>query len=240
MNSTNNLGTVRINFSSDYSNISNGLTLGCPIITQTADIASSITQFIGTITATTLTVNSFGYGQMLQIVGGTTGSSTTLTLTGTLTAIPVGSVITGQGIVGYTVITAQTSASTYTMSVAQTISGNTLITAALPNNICLPVGALITGTGVTAGTVITAQTGAYTYTINNTNVISTIPMISNPTNYFLYLDTQSSFGLTISTPSSNYLNVQFLKPDENTLMTNVPEYTLILNFDFDDKEYDSD
>ena len=126
------------------------------------------------------------------------------------------------------------------MSVAQTISGSTLITAALPNNICLPVGTLITGTGVTAGTVITAQTGAYTYTINNTNVISTIPMISNPTNYFLYLDTQSSFGLTISTPSSNYLNIQFLKPDETTLMTNVPEYTLILNFDFDDKEYDID
>ena len=39
---------------------------------------------------------------------------------------------------------------------------------------------------------------------------------------------------------SNYLNIQFLKPDETTLMSNVPEYTILLNFDFDDNPYDSD
>jgi hypothetical protein len=241
LNTTNNLGTIRASFSSNYSNINNGLILGVPIINQTADIASSITQFIGSIAATTLTVNAFGYGQMLQITGGTSGSSTTLTITGTLTAIPVGSVITGQGIVGYTTITAQTAAATYTMSTAQTITSGTLITAALPNNICLPVGALITGNGVSSGTVITAQTGPYAYTINNSHTISTIPMISNPTNYFLYLDTQESFGLSICTPMMNYLNIQFLKPDEQTLMTNIPEYTILLNFDFEkDNAYDSD
>ena len=235
LNTTNNLGTVRASFSSNYSNINNGLVLGVPIITQTGDVASSITQFIGTISSTTLTVNSFGYGQMLQITGGTnTVSTTTLTVSSTSPAIPVGSVITGQGIVGYTTITAQVSATSYTMSSTQNISGLAqLITAALPNNVCLPIGALITGNEITAGTVITAQTGAYTYTLNNSQTIGTIPMISNPTNYFMLLDTQECLGVTISAPMTNYLNIQFLKPDEQTLMTNVPEYTILLNFDFD-------
>ena len=235
LNNTNNLGTVRASFSSNYSNINNGLVLGVPIITQTGDIASSISQFIGTISSTTLTVNSFGYGGLLQITGGTnTVSTTTLTVSSTSPAIPVGSVITGQGIVGYTTITAQVSATSYTMSVSQNISGLAqLITASLPNPVCLPIGALITGNGITEGTVITAQTGAYTYTLNNSQTISTIPMISNPIDYFMFLDTQECLGVTISAPMTNYLNIQFLKPDEQTLMTNVPEYTLLLNFDFD-------
>ena len=179
---------------------------------------------------------------MLQITGGTnTISTTTLTVTSSSPAIPAGSVITGQGIVGYTTITAQASATSYTMSTAQNISGLAqLITASLPNPVCLPIGALITGNGITAGTVITAQTGAYTYTVNNSQTIGTIPMISNPTNYFLYLDTQESFGLSICAPMMNNLSIQFLKPDELTLMANVPEYTFLLNFDFDDKAYDSD
>ena len=35
LNTTNNLGTVRASFSSNYSNINNGLVLGVPILTQT-------------------------------------------------------------------------------------------------------------------------------------------------------------------------------------------------------------
>ena len=235
LNTTNNLGTVRASFSSNYSNINNGLVLGVPIITQTSDIASSITQFIGTISGTSLSVTPFGYGQMLSVVGGTGGlSSTTLTISSSI-AIPIGSVLSGNGISGYVTVTAQTSSTAYTMSSAQTITASTPITALLPNNICLPVGALITGNGITAGTTISTQTGAYTYTVNNSQTIGTIPMISNPTNYFMYLDTQESFGLSICTPMMNNLNIQFLKPDEVTLMSNVPEYTILLNFDFDDK-----
>jgi len=49
----------------------------------------------------------------------------------------------------------------------------------------------------------------------------------------MFLDTQECLGVTISAPMTNYLNIQFIKPDEQTLMTNVPEYTLLLNFDFD-------
>ena len=242
LNTVNNLGSVRVSFSSNYSNISNGFLMGVPILTQTADNPSVVTQFIGSMTTTTLSVNPFGYGQMLQTTGGTnSATSATLTTAAASPAIPIGSVITGQGIIGYVTIIAQITTTTYTMSSPQLIGGTTTnITAALPNNICIPVGSLITGYGVSANTYVTAQTGAYTYTINNSQTISTIPMISNPTNYYLYLDTQESFGLSICTPMTNYLNIQFLKPDEATLMSNIPEYTIILNFDFDDKTYDSD
>ena len=239
LNTTNNLGTVRASFSSNYSNINNGLVLGVPLITQTSD-SNSTTPFIGSITGTSLSVTPYGYGQMLSVVGGTGGLSSTSLVISSAIAIPIGSVISGNGISGYVTITAQTSATAYTMSSAQTITASTPITALLPNNVCLPVGASITGNDIPAGTVITAQTGAYTYTLNKSQTIGTIPMISNPTNYFLYLNTQESFGLSICTPMMNNLNIQFLKPDEVTLMSNVPEYTILLNFDFDDKSYDSD
>jgi len=242
LNTTNNLGAVRASFSSNYSNINNGLTLGVPIITQTSDIASSITQFLGSMTGTSLSVVPFGYGQMLTFQGSTGGTSSSLTISSTPpVAIPVGSVITASGVSGYTYVTGQVSNTIFSLNAAATIPSGNSITAALPNNVCLPVGALISGNGISAGTVITAQTGAYTYTLNNSHTIGTIPMISNPTNYFLYLDTQESFGLSICTPQMNYLNLQFLKPDEQTLMTNIPEYTILLNFDFEkDSPYDSD
>jgi hypothetical protein len=237
LSTANNLGTVRMSFSSNYSNIINGMTIGVPIIRQTADTPSVITQFVGSISNTTLTVNSFGYGQMLSISGGTGGaSSATLTITSAI-AIPIGSVITGNGINGYVTITAQTSSTVYTMSSAQTITNATPLTAALPNNICLPVGTLITGNGVTSGTVITAQTGAYTYTVNNSQTIGSIAMISNPNNYYFDLDNLEGDGLSISAPMSNYLNVQFLKPDEMTLMSNVPDYTVLLSFVFDGETF---
>jgi hypothetical protein len=237
LSTANNLGTVRMSFASNYSNIVNGMTVGIPIIRQTADTPSVITQFIGTISSTTLTVNSFGYGQMLSVSGGTGGaSSATLTITSSI-AIPIGSVITGNGISGYVTITAQTSATAYTMSSAQTITAATPLTAALPNNICLPVGTLITGNGVTANTVITAQTGAYTYTVNNSQTVGTIPMISNPNNYYFDLDNLEGDGLSISAPLSNYLSIQFLKPDEMTLMSNVPDYTVLLSFVFDGETF---
>ena len=233
LNTTNNLGTVRMSFTSDYSNIVNGLTVGVPIIRQTGDVPSVITQFIGSISGTTLSVNPFGYGQMLSITGGTGGvSSQTLTISSSV-AIPIGSVVTGNGISGYVTIAAQTSSTTYTMSSAQTIANSTPLTAALPSNVCLPAGALITGNGVSSNTTISSQTGAYTYTINNSQTVGTIPMISNTTNYYFDMDIQDSDGLTISAPMSNYFNIQFLKPDEMTLMSNVPDYTVLLNFCFD-------
>ena len=179
---------------------------------------------------------------MIDLIGGTSGASTTtLTVSSTSSAIPIGSVITGQGIVGYVTITAQTSATTYTMSSAQTILGTTTnLTAAIPNNICLPINSLITGYGVSTNTVITAQTGPYTYTLSKSHTIVNTPMISNPNTYYFDLDIQGSNGLTISTPMSNDFNIQFLRTDETTLMQNVPEYTVLLNFDFDDNPYDSD
>jgi hypothetical protein len=362
LNTTNNLGTIRASFSSIYSNINNGLILGVPIITQTADIASSITQFFGTISATTLTVNSFN-GQFFQVIGGTGGalsntltiqpsgstiqfvggtggsssstltlaptsapvafqggnanvSSTTLTVSSlvvipigsviigqgiasgttitaktadknytmsvanaiadatyisfnlpvdtvlpvgsvlqgtgiasgtTITAqtgnntytmssaqtianltnisataptqaIPVGSVITGNGISGYCIIASQLTANTYTMSSSQTISTGTSITSSIPSNVCLTVGSTITGFGVSANTTITAQTGPYTYTVSPSQTITPTSLISSYSNCFLYLNTQESFGLSICTPMMNNLNIQFLKPDEQTLM----------------------
>ena len=155
-----------------------GSVLWKPQSTVAATTTSTSTSFVGSIAATTLTVNSFGYSGMLSITGNTTGNSATLTITNTLTALPVGSVITGQGLVGYTTITAQTAANTYTISSFQTITAGTLITVAIPNPVCLPIGATITGNGITAGTTISAQTGPYTYTINNAHAISTMPMTS--------------------------------------------------------------
>ena len=385
LNTTNNLGTVRASFSSNYSNINNGFTLGVPIITQTADVTSTVTTFLGTISATTLTVNSLSSGQFIQVIGGTGGalsntltiqpsgsviqcvggtggsssstlilaptaapvafqggnanvSSTTLTVSSlvvipigsviigqgiasgttitaktadknytmsvanaipdatyisfnlpvdtvlpvgsvlqgtgiafgtTITAqtgnntytmssaqtianltnitataptqaIPIGSVITGNGISGYCVIATQLTANTYTLSSSQTISTGTSITSSIPSNVCLTVGSIISGYGVSANTTITAQTGPYTYTVSPSQTITPTALISSYSNCFLYLDTQESSGLSISTPMMNNLNIQFLKPDEQTLMSNVPEYTILLNFDFDDKGYDSD
>jgi len=237
ISTSNNLGTVRMSFTSTYSNIVNGFCVGVPIIRQTGDIPSVITQFIGSISGTTLSVTPFGYGQMLSVVGGTGGvSSTTLTISSSI-AIPIGCVITGNGISGYVTIISQTSSTAYVMSSAQTISNSTPITAMLPNNVCLPVGSLITGNGISSGTIISSQTGAYTYTINNSQTIGTIPMISNPNNYYFDLDIQDSDGLTISAPLSNYLQIQFLKPDEMTLMSNIPDYTVLLNFCFDSEIY---
>jgi hypothetical protein len=234
LNTTNNLGTVRASFSSNYSNVNNGFTLGVPILTQTSDTPSTITQFIGSITNTTLTVNNFGYGQFISFTGGTAGVPNTVLTLASATAIPIGSVISGNGINGYCVLVNQLSATTYTMSSSQTITTGTAIVSALPNNVCIPVGSLITGYNVSANTFVTAQTGAYSYTISPSQTVTPTAMISNPTNYFLYLDTQESFGLSICAPMSNYLNIQFLKPDEATLMTNIPDYTILLNFDFDE------
>jgi hypothetical protein len=235
LSTSNNLGTVRASFSSNYSNITNGFVLGVPIITQTNDITSSITQFLGSITGISLSVVPFGYGQMLTFQGSTGGTSSSLTISSTPpVAIPVGSVISANGVAGYTHVTGQVSNTIFTLNASATIPANSSITAVLPNNVCLPVGALITGNGVSTGTVITAQTGPYTYTINNSQTIGIIPMISNPTNEFLHLDTQQSTGLSISTPTMNNFSIQFLKIDEQSLMTNIPEYTILLNFEFDD------
>ena len=113
------------------------------------------------------------------------------------------------------------------MSSQQTISTGTSIIVGLPNNTCLPIGSLISGYGVTAGTQISAQTGPYTYTISPSQTIIPKSMISNPTNYYLDLDIQDSDGLTILTPQSNFVNIQFLKADELTLM---PKYTRLYNY----------
>ena len=59
-------------------------------------------------------------------------------------------------------------------------------------------------------------------------------MICNPTYNYLDLDNTDTNELTITTPMSNYFTIQFFKADEITLMSNVPEYSILLNFDFDD------
>ena len=131
LNTGNNLGTVRASFSSNYSNINNGLTLGFPLITQTADIASSITQFVGSTAATSLSVNPFGYGQMLTFQGSTGGTSSALTISSAPpVAIPVGSVIAANGVAGYTFITGQVSNTIFTLNAAATIPASSSITAA--------------------------------------------------------------------------------------------------------------
>ena len=241
LTTANYLGTIRMSFALNYSNIVNGLPVGIPLIRQTGDMNAVITPFVGGISGTTLTLTPYCYGNMLSVIGGTGGISTVTLTTGSASAIPIGSVITGAGISGYVTITAQSSATSYTMSSAQTIPTSTPITAMIPNNVTLPIGALITGNGVTANSTISAQTGAYTYTVNNSQTIGTIPMLANPSSEYLELDTTGTNGQTISTPSSNYLHIQFLKTDETTLMSNIPEYTVMFFFEFDDdKGYGSD
>ena len=234
LNTANNLGTVRASFSSNYSNINNGLTLGIPTITQSIDTTTNTSQLIGMILATTLYLNTFGNGQSFSSIGGTAGlASTTLTLTA-VTVIPIGSVIRGYGIGGYCYIVNQLSTLTYTMSSVQTIAAGSPILFVIPTNVNLPVGSLISGFGVSSNTIITAQTGPYTYTVSPTQNVGNIPILSNFIMDYLDLDTLGTNGVTISTPMNNDFNVMFLKPDEMTLMSNVPEYTILLNFDFDD------
>ena len=194
-----------------------GSVLWKPQTAIAATTSSTSTSFIGSIAANTLTVNSFGYSGMFSVTGGTTGSSVTLTITNTLTAIPVGSVITGQGIVGYTTITAQTAANTYTMSTAQTITAGTLITVNIPNPICLPIGATITGNGIQAGTTISAQTAPYAYTLNNAHVISTMPMTS-------------TVSTTIAASTTTYCNdIKYYENSRVTFTKNQDVCNLTLN-----------
>jgi hypothetical protein len=234
LTTSNNLGTVRLSFASQYSNIVNGLAVGIPIVRQTGDMSADITPFVGSISGTTLSVTPYGYGNILSVTGGTGGSSSSTLTISTSNAIPIGSVITGAGITGYVTIIAQTSSTQYTMSSAQIIATATPITAMIPNNVTLAIGSVITGNGISTNTTISAQTGAYTYTVNNSQTIGTIPMLSNPNFEYLDLDTTGTTGQTISTPNSNYLQIQFLKTDETTLMSNIPEYTVLLFFEFDD------
>ena len=154
---------------------------------------------------------------MFSVTGGTTGSSVTLALSGTLTPIPVGSVITGQGIVGYTTITAQTAAASFTMSTAQTITAGTVITVNIPNPVCLPIGATITGNGIQAGTTISAQTGPYAYTLNNAHVISTMPMTS-------------TVSTTIAASTTTYCNdIKYYENSRVTFTKNQDVCNLTLN-----------
>lgn len=170
----NNTYAVRTN------SISNEAFIGSVSWKPQSTISTSL-PFLGSITATTLNVIQNNNGSYISFVGSTTGSSTTLTIP-TVISIPLGSYISGHGIVGNVTLVARTSTTTYVMSSAQTIAANTPITALfpiLPNSIRLSVGSEITGNGVTAGTVITAQTGTYEYTVNNNQNIAMSPMISS-------------------------------------------------------------
>ena len=207
LSTANNTGPVHASFQSNYSNIANGLVLGVPIIRPTSDNSSLITQFIGSIATTVLSVNPFGYGSLLTVTGATAGAaSTTLTLA-SATSLPIGAVISCNSISGYCVLVSQASTTSYIMSSSETIPTGSSIIAGLPNNTCLSIGSLISGYGVTSGTQITAQTGPYSYTVNQLQTITPTSMISNPTNYYLDLDIQDSDGLTITTPMSNYFTI---------------------------------
>ena len=59
-------------------------------------------------------------------------------------------------------------------------------------------------------------------------------MLSNPITEYLELDTLGTNGVTISSPVNNDFNIMFLRPDERTLMSNIPEYTILFSFEFDD------
>ena len=121
------------------------------------------------------------------------------------------------------------------MSSQHTISIGTSIIVRLPNNLCLPIGYLISGYGVSSNTQITTQTGPYTYTVHPSQTISPTSMISNPTYNYFDFDTTYGNGLSITIPVLNYFTIKFLKSDELTIISNVPEYTILLNFEFDDK-----
>lgn len=231
LNLTNNQGTIRANFTSNYSNINNGFTLGISDVIQISNVNQI---FTATMSGSSLTISPFGDGSFISFTGGTGGfSSTTLTL-GSALALPIGSLICGSGIVGFTVITAQTGATTYTMSTTQTLATGTALVAGQGNKIQLPIGTSITGFGVPANTVITTQITSYSYLLNNSTYINTTPMISDTNTYYLALDTLQTSGLSINTPMSNFFNIQFIKSDDTTLMSNIQDYTIMLNFEMDE------
>ena len=171
----NNTYAVRTN------SISNEAFIGSVSWKPQSTISTSL-PFLGSIAATTLNVIQNNNGSYISFVGTTGGvSSLQLTIT-TAVSIPIGSYLTGNGIVGNVTLVARISPTVYMLSSAQTIANNTPITALfpiLPNNIRLSVGSEITGNGVTAGTVITAQTGTYEYTVNNNQNIAMSPMMAS-------------------------------------------------------------
>jgi hypothetical protein len=166
-----------------------------------------------------------------------TVSATTLTVTSANVILPLGSVIQTNGFSGNAVyITAQTSNTTYTLSLSMGTIGTAqpFIVNQTLNPVQLPIGSIISGNGVNSGTVVLSQTASYIYTISGTQNTTQAPLICNPNNYYLDLDTLESFGQTINVPMNNSFTVQFLKPDEQTLMSNIPEYQLWLDFDIED------
>jgi hypothetical protein len=237
LSTANNLGSVRINVTSNYANMTNGLALGIPTLRATTDTQSVITQFIGTLSAGTLIVCPIAPAtQPIQF--NATVSTTTLTVTSANTILPLGSVIQTNGFSGNAVfIIAQTGNTTYTLSASMGTIGTAqpFLANQTLNPVQLPIGSIISGGGINAGTTILAQLSSYQYTVSGTqNTATQIPMISNPNNYFLDVDTLESFGQNINIPNNNQLTIQFLKSDEQTLMSNIPEYQIWLDFDIDD------
>ena len=147
------------------------------VLWKSQNVSTTTTPFIGSISASTLTITPYGYGGIISCVGNTGGvSSTTLTITSG-GPIPVGYIVSGYGISGYVMITAQTGLNTYTMSSSQTIANTTPLSAILQNNVSLPVGSVISGNGISSGTAITAQNGVYVYALaNNTQTMNTMPL----------------------------------------------------------------
>jgi hypothetical protein len=233
LSTANNFGSVRANFSSQYSNITNGLALAPTELKSTVDSASDITQFIGALNTGTLFVCPIA-AATLPIQFSATCNATTLTVTSSV-VLPLGSVIQTNGITGNNIyVIAQTGTNTYTLSaslgtigVAQLFLANQTL-----DPVVLPIGTIITGNGVNAGTTILSQTGAYTYNVSGTQYVTQGPLISNPTNYFLDVESE---GQSINIPNNNQLSIQFLKLDE-TQMTNIPEYQIWLNFEIDTKD----
>ena len=109
LNSSSNQGNIRVNFTSQYSNLTNGLNLGVPIVRTTGDTLPQ-TFFSATIsssvTPTILTVNS-----------GTTPN----------VSLPIGTTISGNGIPANTTILSQISQYSYSMSNSATASSSTVI-----------------------------------------------------------------------------------------------------------------
>ena len=90
------------------------------------------------------------------------------------------------------------------------------------------------------GSVRVSLTSQYSNISNGINLgSSTIRLAADSTYLYLDLDTIQTFGLSCNVPMSNDFFIQFLKADDKTFQTNVPEYNIWLYFDIDEDKDDS-
>ena len=104
----------------------------------------------------------------------------------------------------------------------------------------ITAGATTLTTANNQGSIRVSLTSQYSNITNGINL--GVPILrttaDSGTTFYLDMDTIQTFGLSVNIPMSNDFFVQFLKSDDRTLQSNVPEYQLWLYFDIDEDDDD--